>query len=196
MPGINLIATIEHFLRFNLNRIFNLFLFPAEQNYGNTFFVIVRETLVDLISISRVVFTDGVLSLQVMCGAFIEHISSELNPAIQEWMRAVAIRHLNEYINNNNTEQSPNTESYIVRSDSESNGSVADNREVVNDLEADNVEFLDAQSDLDDNLTTNNSNNEMDDSSVPLNQVQYELPSVVIGSESWHSSVPSDWVSD
>lgn len=164
--------------------------------------MIIRETLIDLISISRVVFTDGVLSLQIMCGAFIEQVSSDLNPAIQEWMRSVAIRHLNEYINNNNTEQSPNTESYIVRSDSESSDSVDDNKDVT--VEDETIEFVDARSDIDDKPTMNstsesNTSDQMEDSTQEgsvSNQVEFELPAVVIGSEPWHSAVPSDWVSN
>ena len=127
-----------------------------------------------------------------------EHISLELNPAIQEWMRSVAIRHLNEYINNNNTEESPNTQSYIVTTNLESDNSrpVVNGREEApkqtDSIDAENVEFSDALTHFDDNLSSNNSSSlQMDASS---NDFRFEMPAVVIGSESWHSSVPSDWV--
>ncbi len=53
MPGINLMATIEHFLQFNLDRLFTFFLFPPETDYGNAFFTHVREILIDMISLSQ-----------------------------------------------------------------------------------------------------------------------------------------------
>lgn len=126
---------------------------------------------------------------------FQEHVSSELNPAIQEWMRSVAIRHLNDYINNNNTVQNRNTENYIIRSDVETavNSSIASdtgmeqNNSNEESIEVENVDFSDALSELEDALNSNNS-------TVNMETSYNELPSVVIGTESWHSSVPRDWV--
>ncbi|CAG2108343.1 unnamed protein product [Medioppia subpectinata] len=189
--GIDIIATIERFLRLNLNRILRFFVFPPDVDYGNTFFTIIREFLIDLISLSQVCFTDGVLALQRIVAAFIEHMSSELNPEIQGWMSSVAVRHLNEYINNNNTEQSPNTESYIVRIDTQSSDEAIASEEHMNasntTSDAENVEFSDARSEFEDTIHPNNNVHQID-------TTYNELPSVVIGSEDWHSSVPNDWV--
>ncbi len=133
--------------------------------------------------------------------SFQEHISSELNPAIQEWMRSVAIRHLNDYINNNNTVQSQNTENYIIRSNAETTNTESYinetnlsnttlNRMEQNSnsgsIETENVDFSDALSELEDALNN--------DSTVNMETSYNELPAVVIGTESWHSSVPRDWV--
>jgi hypothetical protein len=123
-------------------------------------------------------------------------MSSELNPEIQEWMSSVAVRHLNEYINNNNTEQSPNTQSYIVRAGSEPVvGAVAPTAPVADSTaggaasDAENVEFLDARSEFDDTVRHMNGGQQRDPS-------YNDMPSVVIGSEAWHASVPTDWVNN
>jgi hypothetical protein len=133
--------------------------------------------------------------------SFQEHISSELNPAIQEWMRSHAIRHLNDYINNNNTVQSQNTENYIIRSNAETTNTesyinetnlsnttlnrMEQNNSNEGSIETENVDFSDALSELEDALTS--------DSTVNM-ETSNELPAVVIGTESWHPSVPRDWV--
>ncbi len=116
-------------------------------------------------------------------------------------MRSHAIRHLNDYINNNNTVQSQNTENYIIRSNAETTNTesyinetnlsnttlnrMEQNNSNEGSIETENVDFSDALSELEDALTS--------DSTVNM-ETSNELPAVVIGTESWHPSVPRDWV--
>ena len=107
----------------------------------------------------------------------------------------MAIRHLNDYINNNNIEQSPNTESYIVREEigSTVSGEVTAVPNETDSTDAENVEFIDAQSDF------NSSNGSVQMECSSLNSYtttdnESESPTLVIGHQSWHSSVPPDWV--
>ncbi|KAB7502982.1 Large proline-rich protein BAG6 [Armadillidium nasatum] len=213
--GIDYVNTIHNFIRHRLHDIFNLILNHREQNtFGSVLISLLRHTVGEFVALSLHCFTDGAQGLERLVEGRVQAILSGMSPAIQAWsvnasimqlrsmMSHLAITddHIRRYIVSPDEgrrmgEARQNRMSPVIpvpgpRPAEESpaeNSHEQDishsNTSTVSGIEVMEVDELGGTEEI----TTSESG-----SSAVSNE---ERPhSVTVGSQSWHSAVPQEWI--
>ncbi|XP_076353017.1 large proline-rich protein BAG6 isoform X2 [Tachypleus tridentatus] len=211
-PGIDFVATVNIFARQHLRNAISLIINPPE-TFGSALYLFCRTALSEFVVLTRECCTDGLTSLERIVQARIREMTGDTNSQVQQWMLNVTATQIGA--------MSPDTtpesiQRYIVTQASAppqeiqsqplvTNNTVA--QDILTDLEVE-VEGTpeNASSEMDvDSTSQTNSPVHMETFSVPMN-LQNGSPSravappsdltdeVVIGAESWHAAVPTEWV--
>ncbi|XP_022252816.1 large proline-rich protein BAG6-like [Limulus polyphemus] len=210
--GIDFVATVNVFARQHLRNAISLIINPPE-TFGTALYLFCRNVLSEFVVLTRECCTDGLTSLERIVQARIREMTGDTNSQVQQWMLNVTATQIGAMSPDTTPE---NVQRYIITQASAPPQEVQSqplvtNNTVVQDILANPAVEVErtpenASSEMDvDSTSQTNSPVHMETFSVPMN-LQNGSPSravvppsdltdeVVIGAESWHAAVPTEWV--
>ncbi|XP_050051937.1 large proline-rich protein BAG6 isoform X2 [Dermacentor andersoni] len=206
-PNVDVQATINGFLSERLHAVLLHILGPSSENFGQELLSIIQVALSDLVALASSCFEDGAESLSTIFRARVDPILSGLSRNLScktrvffcGWVGAFWQR-VFEGLTFSQAATAAIASKYLVQRDSTPARDTSDTISSQNDTTAPRM-------DVDHHITgqscavhsTQSLNNGGAASITPENRpvpppMEEEPLPVILGSESWHASVPSEWV--
>ncbi|XP_075734882.1 large proline-rich protein BAG6 isoform X1 [Rhipicephalus microplus] len=210
-PNVDVQATINGFLSERLHAVLLHILGPSTRNFGQKLFSLVQVALTDLVALASSCFEDGAESLNAVFHARMDpillglsrNLSCKTQVFLCGWIDTFWQR-VSEGLSSSEGATAAIVSKYLVQHDNTATRDAATNTDTISDLNDTGASRTDADHQITNQTSAEQGaqslNNGEAASITPENRPlappldEEPLPPVILGSEPWHASVPSEWV--